>query len=488
MKRLLSLVLTCAVLCGLAACTETPDTPLVAQKDIDRLLEKAQQTPDGNALSDIVRSLPDEYIWTTSAYQGRVTADVHADVTTPDRKTMPTYRVKAGEFTQEQVDAMVNRLYGGETIYDEPMERAVVLKANFDREIARYQAILDEGSEGKAWKCYALYFEGDGQVTEERVRLDLEEVIMSLQAERETAPENMSDVLEVSDGVLSNGVLNVSNEEQDRLTIGSSGAGDSSASGVFYYRHDMISYNLNHAEPAEDKTGYAEAKAIAEGFFQTADFEMAQLAAYQIDDYIADDGSRVSLRSGVAGGGFPQDATHQAFVFYYTSAVDGLAVAYDDEGGWHHGGSKEMPVYEAAWLYEFAYIVVDDEGIAEIYWRAPLTKKERVSDNTGLLTFDEARTVFEEMITIPYEGELAAMDAAGGEAYHYEISVNTVSLALIRSRAEGGERSGILTPAWVFYGDIGGTAGQASVTARFPRIVFAVNAIDGTVIDVLQGY
>ncbi len=87
------------------------------------------------------------------------------------------------------------------------------------------------------------------------------------------------------------------------------------------------------------------------------------------------------------------------------------------------------------------------------------------------------------------EGTLATHDAVGWDVPNdtFELTVTEVRLELIRSRASGGERTGLLTPAWVFYGTIGGTAAVGDV-GFFPAIVLAVNAVDGTVLDVDKGY
>ena len=48
------------------------------------------------------------------------------------------------------------------------------------------------------------------------------------------------------------------------------------------------------------------------------------------------------------------------------------------------------------------------------------------------------------------------------------------------------ERTGLYVPAWVFYG--GRLIDQNPDKKWAPRIVFALNAIDGSVIDMEMGY
>ena len=64
--------------------------------------------------------------------------------------------------------------------------------------------------------------------------------------------------------------------------------------------------------------------------------------------------------------------------------------------------------------------------------------------NSPLLSFDQAREIFESMVTIPYEGTLATHDAVGWDVPNegFDLTVTEVRLELIRSRASGGERTG----------------------------------------------
>ena len=97
------------------------------------------------------------------------------------------------------------------------------------------------------------------------------------------------------------------------------------------------------------------------------------------------------------------------------------------------------------------------------------------------------------MVTVFYEGTLAAHDAAReamneeGPAETFRLTVTEIRLELIRSRASRGEREGLLIPAWVFYGTVDGSAAMEN-DACFPEIILAVNAVDGTVLDVERGY
>lgn len=497
MKRFLAILFALTLLTG---CAQTPDAPVVAQKDMDRLIEQGQREPEGNALSDIAATSPENYVWSTSVYNDRVKVNVNAHVTLPGTDAMPMYQISSGEFTQEQVDRIIRYLYEGTAIYQGQMDIPYISKFEYEKELAELQEIIKNGSGDHRWQQYAaVYDEVDGcgeHVTEEYVRMQLKNRVQDVLASIESSSEKPSDILPVSDGQLvppddgsnSGAVLMVMDDAQRSLWVTSNNSTSSGYSDLRFSRNNIPEYNLNNAVPAENNEGYEEAKALANGFFEAAGADVSMLASYQVDDGVPESGAFKRLRDGVELSRTPKDVENKGYVFYYTSGAEGFPVAFDLMGG--HSGSTEKgsTEFEAMWFYEFAYVVVDADGICYIDWNAPITQCKKVSNNTGLLSFEEIMPVFEEMVTVPYEGSLASEDATGYTDGHYELEVTDIALRLIRTRSTGGERSGVLTPAWVFYGTIAGRYGSNEMGELFPAIVLAINAVDGTVIDVSRGY
>ena len=67
------------------------------------------------------------------------------------------------------------------------------------------------------------------------------------------------------------------------------------------------------------------------------------------------------------------------------------------------------------------------------------------------------------------------------------MNVNTVQLSMIRLR-DGDKLSGLYVPAWVFYGTKSLYSDSTTTFSPSPWIVYAINAIDGSIIDVKAGY
>ena len=81
------------------------------------------------------------------------------------------------------------------------------------------------------------------------------------------------------------------------------------------------------------------------------------------------------------------------------------------------------------------------------------------------------------------------------------INVSDVRLGLMRVRNNGSDRTGLMTPVWLFYGDYNRSfhylpgaeallhGGEDYEFAEpHPWILLAINAVDGSVIDITEGY
>ena len=113
MKRKI-VCLMAAIMCfSMTACEKTPDKSLVTQKNIDRLEKAAKETPkDGSTLKDIIETTTDTYDFNYKSDDGKVkiVAD-NVPVTLPTKDTIPMYRVKSDELSQEIADKLYDYFF-----------------------------------------------------------------------------------------------------------------------------------------------------------------------------------------------------------------------------------------------------------------------------------------------------------------------------------------------------------------------------------------
>ena len=130
-------ILTTAML--LTACQATPEQPVIVQKDMQQMIEKAnaaEGTEDDGSLRERLR-ISDRYCTDFSGYNGDLTVHADAVVIVPDAEALSSIRVGKRFFTQEDADRMIKVLLKGETLY------------NVDSEAH------EGGNRGKA--CYILW-------------------------------------------------------------------------------------------------------------------------------------------------------------------------------------------------------------------------------------------------------------------------------------------------------------------------------------------
>ena len=118
-SRIVSLALA-AMLC-LSACAKTPEAPVVVQKNKDRLIEKAtSEDEDRKPLQEAQEETPSDYSFHYQSGDGKVTISAEADVLLPETERIPMYQVSCQGFPQEQVTAIYDYLFQGESTWYDP--------------------------------------------------------------------------------------------------------------------------------------------------------------------------------------------------------------------------------------------------------------------------------------------------------------------------------------------------------------------------------
>lgn len=88
MKKIICLCLTLAMMTAVfSGCQQTPEVPIVIQKDTDILIEKAQTTPEVSTMSEMSLAerydMPAELSLTLNGADGKYTVMVDATIEVP---------------------------------------------------------------------------------------------------------------------------------------------------------------------------------------------------------------------------------------------------------------------------------------------------------------------------------------------------------------------------------------------------------------------
>jgi hypothetical protein len=186
------------------------------------------------------------------------------------------------------------------------------------------------------------------------------------------------------------------------------------------------------------------------------------------------------------------------------------------------------------WEYESFSMTLSDKGILVINWNSPLKVTQVITDDANLISFDDAKSIFENMFRIKYSGYMAwrierAKSYGTVVTLKHEGEVYKVVLSLRRIVEQNSLNKGLLVPVWDFYGAVithykaeGGTLYSGGIMCGTPysgvteysfvtpwtgmmawgskdlterelptsllEPLMSINAIDGTLIDLRKGY
>lgn len=136
------------------------------------------------------------------------------------------------------------------------------------------------------------------------------------------------------------------------------------------------------------------------------------------------------------------------------------------------------------WWHETLEFTVTDEGIVGVEWRDALKVKEVITEEANLLSFEKINALFMQQMSRNF----ATKEAEDS------VTVTKVTLGLMRIMEKNDLESGLLTPVWVFSGDVDWTLespeypdGKMEIHEK-DKILCILNAVDGSVLDSMSAY
>ena len=527
-----------------SACQPTPEERIVVGKDQDTMLEAAAQTPEAQeqieTLAEQVQA-PQAYTSEVSAADGKLTVSADgAAVVLPDTDTIPVLRVSAADFKQEQVDGLISALFEGQTLYeveygketkDDIMQQIINTKRLKETEeyssegdqqsLDAHIAVLQAKHERAPETSEDVISVSDGQLKQEETT-DYEtgeHISYNMGLNATTNPDDAAKAARISvqnNSDMTGSIVNIRTDEDGNITGMSGRFMRRMAMLMYENRGDAYDSNFGQNPPTsvdEDtviddsevleklKTTPAEAKALVEDMLSRAGiYNMAVVAMYLTDDENL--GNYDDIVS---------DAEHYAYQMYLCRTVGGVPVAYlkassgdvvdmeNEMGAARESGDTDAMAQAYSnvveWYYESIDVMVNDTGIISFDWWSPLNIGETVVESAALLPFDDIAAKFEQQMQIEWEAQAKNEYTAG-----MTFAVDHVSLEYQRIAEQDATETGLLVPVWNFYGtsvttyDLKDTGDGSEVAdtrkSGFsqPVSLMTINAVDGSIIDIVQGY
>ena len=490
-KNIRNILITLIILmleCTLQACQPTPDNNVVIGKDEDTMLQELNDSDlvDNYLISEMI--IPDTYTFNKIYANGQLIVRVDADVITPDAEGLPITRVKPAAFSQEMISGMLEFLYGNNPFYVKVIdENSVPTKEQIQTEIVATRAAIANGE----------YDDDEDLMELALLRIE------NLEKKYEQAPEESAKRIK-SDGIMWKdendstvkmirvyGIDKNTNEESSSFYCRSSEDINAYKSNFVQYSNRSVidntsrysgSFTMDDCIKVDEDCNIpkevmadlgfslSDAKETVQQFLDASGINYMQCsAAYVIDDHGT---GNVDNYTG--------EARNYAYKLYYSRVVNRVEVLE-----LANVGSNQK--YSQPWEYEQFEIIVTKSGIYNFKWESPCDITEIIKEYTGLISFEKATDIFEGMIKIKYE-VTANLDYVES----IDIEIDYVKLGLFRIRSQNtSDREGLLVPVWAFYGTVKRTRDSDTIDYNYgcgysegPYIVVAVNAIDGSNIDI----
>ena len=476
MKKAIALFITLVFFIAiLAACQATPDEPVVIQKDLEQMIEKATQTDTeqtvGKSLAERLgtpKTLSEELV----SAKGNLKVHVDADIVLPDTDVIPTVYVGMGSFTQEDAQRLFETLCGDAVPVD-PDDTQIT----YGFKMKTIQGLLDQKESGKLDDMKYSSME------------ELDAAIQQVMAEAEGLPEQFERVEpDFSFDVESDGSsmlnLRVAPDDSTLSDLFIVNSGEGLGLGRAEYCRDLfytseLSYILNcgtHFDDRETQSPYFVApERSMEDAQKLAEEIVSEL---ELNDFICS-GSRVRALYNITVDA-DDDERKGVYEFMFTRMVNGVTVTYtgdDGNSGKHISGEKEDAIYILPWMYEKIRIIIDDEGVLSFLWNSPYVVEETITQDTTMLPFEDIHNTFTQMITVVDNIYDTAEDDFTCDMY-----ITEVRLGLMRVTEQDIGTRGLLIPVWDFFGSYEDSRGTVFSESSYCSML-TINAIDGSIID-----
>lgn len=490
--KLLAAVLAVVLLIG---CQATPEQAVVIGKGDGQLEEKIVAQTDAALPSD----LPESGTRIQESYRHEtlnIAIEVDALAQTQDGKTMPAVKITPHKFTQEEVDVVYDYFAGDAHFFSIPDgEEWGLLK---EADIACIETQLE-------------YAKANGNYGEDyiaRLESNLEEARQEYLVAKDAAdfPEtsHMLSGGNLVAGETTEGFSGCFEKDGMAYRLSISNDDDGMSSQIYLQRCSEYDWDVMFDEILGIRADIAYLE--DEESLQEIPYEDALNTAKEAVSALGAQGMALAHMEAKQ---YPEDTLESYYTFIFTHEVNGVPCVYNaiaianDEG------------YSDVWDYEKLIVEVDAHGVKRAYWSAPCDITEQLSNSTAMISFGEVMNCFSKMVFIKnsyLENDLNAItwldedglpghDGTGLKADSVIVNIDNITLGLMR--VQSGDEF-LLIPVWGFYGyrqiltvegeDINQLSWENSSGSTIVEYepaescLLIINAIDGSVIDLEQGY
>lgn len=463
----------------LTSCQSAPEEDIVVNKR-DDVLESIIANGD-NSKSDSENSLyaPIKYKDSYAGADDKVTIRIDIE-TAPETVNAPVIMVKPHEITVEETKTWVNVLFENNEAY-EPY--TVYTKDELEKQILEYKRLLSDRD------ALLQYYNYDIELYEYSISV-FEDMLAACEKQYETAPEeytpkktdwtfhpasyydNMTGVQDESlDETLSLRMTSKLNGHDAMLYSSNRAASDFQLHELWFFYKDEANMFLKDEKIGNLAMSSEEAQEKAINLVKSLGLEQWEFFSIQKDT-------------------MPADTLYQERISYnieFIKNYEGTEVIPQEQLSTIKGEND----YAARYYYEKLTVRITNGIITNVMLTSPMDVVEIESANAQVLSFEKIKDLLKNQLQSEYtfsktlgmsEEEYELM--TGEKDLKAEVSIQRAEFGLVRIKVRDNDKLFRYVPAWCFYGDTS-VNGQ---TYKQSSIITAINAVDGTTINVELGY
>mgnify|MGYP007121514784 FL=1 len=474
MKRVIRntlLLCICMLTAALTACQATPDAPIVVQKDMEQMLEKAQGTENIPEKSTQPRTETSEHeanIFITNlgipqnlklesiSAKGKLLVHTDALIILPQADRIPIARVKMSRLANDTVKRLVEVLFEGTRPVSDDL--SLLPQKYYDNIIED----LTTNVNNDTWFS-ERYLE---QAEYDAALADAMQSLENAPSQATYKPLQYQFDNPAEDGKYVHYYALRDDDRLSRIIVYT----EPGFARMEYYRNlddSCLDILLNRAIPSPDSSSV---ESLPLHTTQAEALDMAETSLQKM--------GLIGLRKHVAENICPTGV----YEFMFTREINGVAVTYTDDGGGDRKILYEGEQFAKPWLYERIRVFIDDNGIAMFEYRSPHELTDIEVEGAMLLPFSSIQEIFEEMIVI-VDNEYDMSE----EEWTCEYFIDHVTLGLMRLTERNVGSQGLLVPVWDFFGHSVDSHGIQRGISGYTSLL-TINAIDGSIIDRFAGY
>ena len=485
MRKLCIYILYILLLC--VGCQPTPEQDAVKQKDTNQLIvavQEAEKTRDEPTQTPVKELMPQRFQcdFVTDIRQVHVKADVPIQVLTEG--VFPLIRVQRREVKNEERLTVYKRLFESEAVYKyeyTPTKEAIVREIEYllqePTEAEKREYLEDPENTEESWAAYL-------QRRKERIEI-LRQRYLAMPDDGSPLPFEPWDgtLFTIRDGESPGMVVGVEYPVPGRMVSYGTllpdrpvdysrqqeeGTGTYS---VYSFDKRLDMPGVERIAPEDYDRVHPGAAITARAAAEAALAPLGGLGDFAIADILwSHDADDEAVAKDITG--------KQAYLVRLTPVFHGASLIFT--------GASAMDIpegggYTPSWDYEHVIAAVDGDGtILGMAWEGPLQETEVIADTTTLLSFEDIMDIFARQVNRVFSYE---------EDMHGSLTVSDVQLGLFRIREQGDMESGLLVPVWFITGEYSYANHPEEVRLLDEYWPIAViNAINGSIIDVNNGY